>query len=78
MSQVTRIATSDLYYSKGLLDSYQVLKQKHRNGTSTVGAQMAISPVSPAMTPMGTAQSATSELLSLILDSVICILGEIL
>ncbi|KAG1331762.1 exocyst complex component SEC8 [Cocos nucifera] len=74
MSQVTRTATSDLYYSKGLLDSYQVLKQKHRNGTSSVGTQMAISPVSPAMTPMGTAQSATSELLSSILDSVIRIL----
>nr|XP_010942478.1 exocyst complex component SEC8 isoform X2 [Elaeis guineensis] len=74
MSQVTRTATSDLYYSKGLLDSYQVLKQKHRNGTSSVGTQVAISPVSSAMTPMGTAQSATSELLSLILDSVIRIL----
>ncbi|XP_038971816.1 exocyst complex component SEC8 [Phoenix dactylifera] len=73
-SQVTRTATSDSYYSKGLLDSYHVLKQKHRNGASSVGTQMAISPVSPAMTPMGTAQSAASELLSLILDSVIRIL----
>lgn len=74
MSQVTRTAASDSYYSKGLLDGQQVLKQKHRNGTSSVGIQMAMSPVSPAMTPMGTAQSAASKLLGSILDSVIHIL----
>ncbi|PKA56682.1 putative exocyst complex component 4 [Apostasia shenzhenica] len=60
--------------SKGTFGGYQMLKQKAKNGTSFLGPQLVVSPVSPTMTPIGTAQSAASELLSSILDSMTHIL----
>ncbi|XP_020090162.1 exocyst complex component SEC8 isoform X1 [Ananas comosus] len=74
IGQASKTNNSDLYYSKGLLESYQLSKQKAKNGTSFLGTQLAISPISPAMTPMGTAQCAASELLSSVLESIVLIL----
>lgn len=74
VSQVSRTASS--YFSKGLMESYQVMKQKGKNGTSYPGTQLTVSPVSPALTPLGTAQSAANELLSSVLDAIIRILGN--
>lgn len=60
--------------SKGTFGSYHMLKQKIKNGTTLLGTQLVVGPVSPTMTPIGAAQSAASELLSSILDSTIRIL----
>ncbi|KAJ6823949.1 exocyst complex component SEC8 isoform X1 [Iris pallida] len=74
IDQATRTSTSDLFHSKGSLKSFQVLRQKAKNGTSSLGTQLVAGPVPPALTPMGTAQSSASELLSSILDFIIHIL----
>ncbi|XP_020274192.1 exocyst complex component SEC8 isoform X2 [Asparagus officinalis] len=70
----TRSSTSNLLDAKGLLQNFQILRQKGKHGSSSVGVQLTVSPVPPALTPMGTAQSAASELLSSALDFVIRIL----
>ncbi|KAK1310975.1 putative exocyst complex component 4 [Acorus calamus] len=67
-------ASSGLHHPKGLLESYHVRKQKGRNGTSTIGSVLTISPVSPVMTPIGAAQSAARELLTSILDTIVRVL----
>lgn len=73
-----RTASQILQYSKGLLESYQVRKQKRQNGASLTGTLLAISPVSQVMAPMGAAQAAGCELLNVILDTIVRILGEML
>ncbi|KAL5978662.1 hypothetical protein ACLOJK_029779 [Asimina triloba] len=60
--------------SKGLLESYQVLKQKRQNGASLTGALLAVSPVSLLMAPMGSAQVAACELLNVVFDNIVRIL----
>ena len=77
IDQVTKSYTSDLLDAKGLLQNFQILRQKGKNGTSFLGTQLAVSPVPPALTPTGTAQSAASELLNSALDFVIHILGKV-
>nr|XP_043631732.1 exocyst complex component SEC8 isoform X2 [Erigeron canadensis] len=77
-------ATTGLQYVKGQLQSYQLPKEKHKNGTSLAGSLLAVSPVSPVMAPMGAAQSATKELLDSILDAIVrifenhVVVGELL
>lgn len=84
IGQAARTATTGLHYLKGQLQSYQLPKQKRQNGISLAGTQLAVSPVSPVMAPMGTAQAAAKELLDSILDTVIrifenhIIVGELL
>ena len=63
-------AASTFYSSQGLIGRQQTLK------ASSAGTPMAVSPVSPVMTPTGTAQSIARELLGSILDSVVLILGK--
>ena len=69
-------AASTFYSSQGLIGRQQTLKAKVKGGASSVGTQMAVSPVSTVMTPTGTAQSIARELLGSILDSVVLILGK--
>ncbi|XP_074558363.1 exocyst complex component SEC8 isoform X2 [Curcuma longa] len=71
---VTKKDNSDIYDSSGILDGFQVLKPKSKNNSSFSATQLVVSPVSPIMTPKGTAQSAASEFLNSILDYIICIL----
>ncbi|KAK2995859.1 hypothetical protein RJ640_015819 [Escallonia rubra] len=84
IGQATRTATTGLHFLKGQLESYQLPKQKRLNGISMSGTQLAVSPVSPVMAPMGTAQAAAKELLHSILDTVVrifenhVIVGELL
>lgn len=66
-------AVSDIF-SKGTFGSYHILKQKVKNGTTLLGTQLVAGPVFPTMTPVGTAQSAASELLSYVFDSITRIL----
>ncbi|KAL8210634.1 hypothetical protein R6Q57_005071 [Mikania cordata] len=66
VGHAARSATTGLQYVKG-----QLQKDKHKNGASLAGSLMAVSPVTPVMAPMGAAQSATKELLDLILDTII-------
>lgn len=63
-----------LHHSKGLLESYQALKQKHQNGATLAGTLLSVSPVSQVMSPKGAAQAAANELLNVILDTIIRIL----
>ncbi|WOL03416.1 exocyst complex component SEC8 [Canna indica] len=67
---VTKTTTSDINDSRGLFDGFQVLKQKSKNNASFSAAQLVVSPISPVMTPKGTAQSAACEFLYSILDYV--------
>ncbi|KAL4583922.1 hypothetical protein LXL04_008508 [Taraxacum kok-saghyz] len=73
-----------LHYVKGQLQSYQLPKQKHKNGSLLAGTLLAVSPVSPVMAPMGAAQSAAKELLDSILDAIVrifdnyAVVGELL
>jgi exocyst complex component 4 len=84
IGQSGRTATTGLSYIKGQLESYQLPKQKRQNVTSLAGTVLAVSPVSPVMAPMGTAQAAAKELLDSILDTVVrifenhVIVGELL
>ncbi|KAL8241160.1 hypothetical protein R6Q59_014515 [Mikania micrantha] len=66
VGHAARTATTGLQYVKG-----QLQKDKHKNGASLAGSLMAVSPVTPVMAPMGAAQSATKELLDLILDTIV-------
>ncbi|XP_021755165.1 exocyst complex component SEC8-like [Chenopodium quinoa] len=76
--------SSTLHTLKGQLETYQLSKQKRANGVSLSGTLLAVSPVTPVMAPMGTAQAAARELLNSILDAIIkifenhVIVGELL
>nr|GFA44952.1 exocyst complex component SEC8 [Tanacetum cinerariifolium] len=80
----SRTGTPGLQYVKGQLQSYQLSKEKQKNGTSLAGTLFAVSPVSPVMAPMGAAQSAAKELLDSILDAIVrifdnhVVVGELL
>lgn len=76
VGQAAETTTTGLHYLKGQLESFQLSKQKRQNGISLAGMLLAVSPVSPVMAPMGTAQAAAKELLNLILDTVVRIFGE--
>lgn len=84
IGQAAQTITTGLHYLKGHLESYQLPKQKRQNGISLAGTLLAVSPVSPVMAPMGTAQAAAKELLNSILDAVVrifenhVIVGELL
>ncbi|KVI09701.1 Sec8 exocyst complex component specific domain-containing protein [Cynara cardunculus var. scolymus] len=84
VGQAARTATTGLHYVKGQLQSYQLPKQKQKNGTLLAGTLLAVSPVSPVMAPMGAAQSAAKELLDSILDAIVrifdnhVVVGELL
>ncbi|CAL5357818.1 unnamed protein product [Camellia sinensis] len=76
------------HYLKGHLESYQLpielLFGERQNGISLAGTLLAVSPVSPVMAPIGTAQAVAKELLNSILDAVVrifekhVIVGELL
>lgn len=68
--------SSTLQTLKGQLETYQLSRQKRANGISLSGTLLAVSPVTPMMAPMGTAQGAARELLNSILDAIIKIFGE--
>lgn len=76
--------SSTLQTLKGQLETYQLSKQKRANGISLSGTLLSVSPVTPMMAPMGTAQAAARELLNSILDAIIkifenhVIVGELL
>ncbi|XP_058732525.1 exocyst complex component SEC8-like [Vicia villosa] len=80
----SRTGTGDLHFIKGQLESYQLPKQKRKNGISIAGTLLAVSPVSPLMAPGGKAQVAAKELLDSILDAVVrifenhVVVGELL
>ncbi|KAK7279608.1 hypothetical protein RJT34_24663 [Clitoria ternatea] len=84
IGQGSRAGTGDLHFIKGQLESFQLPKQKHKNGISIAGTLLAVSPVSPLMAPGGKAQAAAKELLDSILDAVVqifenhVIVGELL
>lgn len=84
VGQAAETTTTGLHYLKGQLESFQLSKQKRQNAISLAGMLLAVSPVSPVMAPMGTAQTAAKELLNLILDTVVrifenhVIVGELL
>lgn len=68
--------TGNLHFIKGQLESFQLPKQKPKNGISSSGTLLAVSPVSPLMAPGGKAQVTAKELLDSILDSVVRLFGE--
>ncbi|OIV89564.1 hypothetical protein TanjilG_19241 [Lupinus angustifolius] len=80
----SRAGTGDLHFIKGQLESYQLPKQKRKNGISIAGTLLAVSPVSPLMAPGGKGQVAAKELLDSILDVVVrifenhVVVGELL
>ncbi|XP_027367422.1 exocyst complex component SEC8 isoform X2 [Abrus precatorius] len=84
IGQGSRTGTGDVHFIKGQLESYQLPKQKRKNGISVAGTLLAVSPVSPLMAPGGKAQVAAKELLDSILDAVVrifenhVIVGELL
>ena len=53
--------TIGLHYLQGQLESYQSPKPKRQNGISLARTLLAVSLVSPAMAPAGTAQTAAKE-----------------
>ncbi|GAB2293068.1 exocyst subunit [Dionaea muscipula] len=77
-------AATTLQYFKGQLENYHLPNNKRQNGISVSGANLAVSPVTPVMGPMGAAQSAARELLNSILDTLVrvfenhVIVGELL
>ncbi|KAL9234326.1 hypothetical protein vseg_009209 [Gypsophila vaccaria] len=76
--------SSTIQNLKGQLEMFQLSKQKRANGMSLSGTLLAVSPVSPVMSPLGKAQAAARELLNSILDAIIkifenhVIIGELL
>jgi len=76
IGQGSQAGTGNLHFIKGQLESYQLPKQKRKNGISIAGTLLAVSPVSPLMAPGGKAQVAAKELLDSILDAVVRIFGE--
>ncbi|KAL5710016.1 exocyst subunit [Ranunculus cassubicifolius] len=74
IGQASKTSSPGLQYLKGQLESYQPHKQKRANGISLAGTVLAVSPVSPVMSPSGAAQTAAKELLDSIMDTVIRIL----
>ncbi|XP_061369777.1 exocyst complex component SEC8-like, partial [Gastrolobium bilobum] len=84
IGQGSRAVTGDLHFIKGQLESYQLPKQKRKNGISIAGTLLAVSPVSPLMAPGGKAQVAAKEILDSILDAVVrifenhVVVGELL
>lgn len=77
IGQGDRTATVGLHFMKGQLGSFQLPKQKRQNGISLTGTLLAVSPVSPVMSPTGKAQASAKEVLDSILDTVVRIFGEI-
>ncbi|KAK6929163.1 Exocyst complex component Sec8, N-terminal [Dillenia turbinata] len=83
-SPTAQTANKAGYYIKAQLESYYLPKKKHENGVSVTGALLAVSPVSSAMAPSGTAQAAAKQLLDSILDSLVrifenhVVIGELL
>ncbi|XP_078441735.1 subunit of exocyst complex 8 [Wolffia australiana] len=59
-----------IYSSRGLAER----RLTGKTGASFIGTQMALSPVSTAMTPIGVAQSAAGDLLTSVLDTVVQII----
>ncbi|WVZ23731.1 hypothetical protein V8G54_002275 [Vigna mungo] len=59
--------TGNLHFIKGQLESFQLPKQKPKNGISSSGTLLAVSPVSPLMAPGGKAQSECQQLICEIL-----------
>ncbi|KAE7997019.1 hypothetical protein FH972_001691 [Carpinus fangiana] len=84
IGQGDRTATVGLHFMKGQLESFQLPKQKRQNGISLTGTLLAVSPVSPVMSPTGKAQASAREVLDSILDTVVrifenhVVVGEIL
>ncbi|CAI9767484.1 unnamed protein product [Fraxinus pennsylvanica] len=84
IGQAASNMVTGLHYLKGRLESHQLPKQKRQNGLTLAGTLLAVSPVSPVMSPAGTAQTAAKELLDSILDIVVrifenhIIVGELL
>ncbi|KAL2555543.1 Exocyst complex component SEC8 [Forsythia ovata] len=84
IGQAASTMLTGLHYLKGRLESHQLPKQKRQNGITLAGTLLAVSPVSPVMSPSGTAQTAAKELLDSILDTVVrifenhIIVGELL
>ncbi|XP_076940086.1 exocyst complex component SEC8-like [Bidens hawaiensis] len=78
VGHAARTTTTGLQYVKGQLH------KEHKNGTSLAVSLMAVSPVTPAMAPMGAAQTAAKELLDFILDTIVrifdnhVVVGELL
>ncbi|KAH9627499.1 hypothetical protein KSS87_006190 [Heliosperma pusillum] len=76
--------SSTLQNLKGQLEMYQLSKQKRANGMSLSGTLLAVSPVTPVMSPSGKAQAIARELLNSILDAIVkifenhVIIGELL
>ena len=77
IGQGDRTATVGLHFMKGQLGSFQLPKQKRQNGISLTGTLLAVSPVSPVMSPTGKAQASAREVLDSILDTVVRIFGKI-
>lgn len=74
INQGAKSSSSELLDAKGLLQNLSALRQKVKSGPSFSGTQLAVSPVPPALAPMGVAQTAASELLSSVLEFVIRVL----
>lgn len=71
IGQTDNSAATTLQYLKGQLEIYRLPKQKRQNGVLVSGTLMAVSPVTPVMAPLGTAQVAARDLLESILDVVV-------
>ncbi|KAF7820168.1 exocyst complex component SEC8 [Senna tora] len=84
IGQGSQADAGGLHFIKGQLQIYQLPKQKRHNGISIAGTLLAVSPVSPVMSPGGKAQVAAKELLDSILDAVVrifenhVVVGELL
>lgn len=82
--QAAQTAATGLHFVKGQSESFQLPKQKRRNGISVSATLLSVSPVSPVMAPAGKAQAAAKELLDSILDTVVrifenhVVVGELL
>ncbi|THG09957.1 hypothetical protein TEA_006273 [Camellia sinensis var. sinensis] len=71
---VPQFTTLSLARSK-VMQSTLVAEGLALNGISLAGTLLAVSPVSPVMAPIGTAQAVAKELLNSILDAVVRIFG---
>ncbi|XP_022890078.1 exocyst complex component SEC8-like isoform X1 [Olea europaea var. sylvestris] len=84
IGQATSSMLTGLHYLKGQLESHRLPKQKRQNGITLAGTLLAVSPVSPVMSPAGTAQMVAKELLDSVLETVVrifenhIIVGELL
>lgn len=86
VGQAAQIVASGMQYLKGQMENYEMPlpKRKIQNGVSLAGMLSTVSPVTPVMAPMGSAQAAAREILNSILDVVVrifenhVIVGELL